>query len=91
MCNCKYSEIIRRYANTILINAQSHNSSRGAPRGQSEGDYHQEFYLVSNLWVFLCVYYNGYKCVLYVFTLVPQYSEHYAVKTSPSTYINVVH
>ena len=37
---------------------------------------------------FLCVYYNGYydKCVLYVFTLAPQYSEHYAVKTSPSTY-----
>ena len=53
-----YSEIIRRYANIILINAQSHNSSRGA------GDCHQEFYLVSNLWVVLCVYYNNYKRVL---------------------------
>ena len=55
------------------------NSSRGAPRGRSEGDCHQEFYLVSYLWVVLCVYYNGYKCVLYVFTLAgstlaPQYS-----------------
>ena len=38
--------------------------SRGAPRGRSEGDCHQEFYLVSNLWVVLCVYYNDYKGVL---------------------------
>ena len=70
---------------------QSHNSSRAAPHGQSEGDFHQEFYPVSNLWVVLCVYCNGYKRVLYVFTLALKYSEYYAVKTSPGTYINVVH
>ena len=33
-----------RYANIILINAESHNSSCGAPRSRSEGDCHQEFY-----------------------------------------------
>ena len=55
LASLSYNEIIRRYVDTILINAQSHISSRGAPRGRLDGDFHQEFYPIPNLWVVLCV------------------------------------
>ena len=75
---------------TILINTQPHNSSRDAPRGWSDGDFHQEFYPVPNLWVVLCVCYNAYlvpvvcTCV-YFTTCLSGYAKSVASVTAAPT------
>lgn len=43
--NYRHSEIIRRYADIVLVNGHFCNLSYGALRGQS-GDFYQEFYCV---------------------------------------------